>query len=208
MSSKGVLILGSDRNIEAKAHNLRLGVSTSKEYSVVYDKTLIVEPGIRVPWDLLPAALHFLNKWDAAVPLWRYMVTAEDIGTSEERKMTKEVIRDLRVLLYSHELLFVRKSEAGEALVSTWVEEMKLGKEKRLAFLRALYKVKPKCCVLPISWLAEVREYSKQSFMHSSIRGVNAGKPLVKVEVSPGRFVKCHEGDEEKVLEQFQRQRR
>jgi len=28
-------------------------------------------------------------------------------------------------------------------------------------------------------------------------------KPLVRVEIAPGRFVKCHAGDEEKVKEHF-----
>jgi len=207
---KGILIHGGeDETIarRAKAMGLKVAGGAIEE---PFEKTLIVEAGTRVPWDLLPAAWHFLERWDAAVPLWRYGVLAADVGTAYDRECTKIVIRDLRVLLHSVELLFVRRNEAGAALVETWQQEMGNDPDKeldkRLAFLRALYRVKPRLCVLPISWLAEVHDQSRR-MMHRGQVQRPKGQPLVRVEVEPGRFVKCNPGDEEKVLNFFEDQR-
>jgi hypothetical protein len=205
--SRGVVLLGPDKNIEELTRRAKLGLVVADAPDVPFEKTLIVEPGTRVPWDLAPAAWHFLERWDAAVPLWQYQMTADDVGTPEERKATAEVIRDLRVPLHSVELLFVRRNEAGIALVNAWKAELTDGAEKRLAFLRALYRVKPRVCVLPTTWLVEVRRAGQQTAAWSRVRSMNAGQPLVLVELEPGRFVKCHRGDEERVLAHFQRQR-
>ena len=39
-----------------------------------------------------------------------------------------------------------------------WKEEMQYGEDKRLAFLRAYYRIKPRACVLPRSWTELTRE--------------------------------------------------
>lgn len=200
--AKGIVLRGEDELITGRAKSVGLPVVVSDAYEIPFEKTLFVEAGTRVPWDLLPAAWHFLARWDAAVPLWAYGTLARDVGTAEERKATKEVIGDLRVMLHAVELLFVRNSEQGRALVEALAGE---GGDKRLAFLRALFAVKPRLCVLPVTWLAEVRQASQQA-MYGQARPVNAGKPLVRLELEPGRIVKVHAGDEEKVVEMFRRQ--
>lgn len=202
---KGIVLRGKDETIRAQAKKHKLPVRVDDGYEIPFAKALFVEAGTRIPWDLLPAAWHFLEKWDAAVPLWRYGETAEDVGTPEERRQTRAIVRDLRVLLHSTELLFVRKNEAGQALMATWEIELESGENPRLAFLRAVYQVKPRLCVLPVTWLAEVQARSRQAMM-GRVRSPNAGEPLVTVELQPGRFVKVHKGDEERVLAQFEKQ--
>jgi hypothetical protein len=210
--NKGVVLHdGDDVTLVAKAAAARLPLTVSDEPELVYDKTLIAEAGTRVPWDLLPSAWHFLERWDAALPLWRYGVTAADVGTTEERSLTEAVIGDLRVLLHSVELLFARKNEAGSALVELWRQECAGGGDKRLAFLRSLHRVKPRLCVLPVSWLAEVQQQSLQAMARPAAgpgRSPNAGRGLVRLELEPGRLVKCHAGDEQRVLAHFERQRK
>jgi hypothetical protein len=196
--SKGIVLNGKDRTIEKKAQNLGLGVVVDAEMPPAFDKTLFVEAGTEVPWDLLPAAWHFLERWDAAVPLWRYGVNAADVGSKSERKRTAEIVRDLRVLLHSVELLFVRANDDGRALLAAYREELVDSSEKRLAFLRALYRTKPRCCVLPRSWLAKVFERSKLDAQATRGRSKgfrHTGQKLVTVEIAPGRFVKCNPGD-------------
>lgn len=202
---KGILLLGSDPVINGRAKAAGLPVQTGGTPSLPFDKTLIVAPGTRVPFDLLPAAWGFLDQWDAAVPLYRYDMTAAQVGTEAERAATQAVIRDLRVLLHSTELLFVRRNEAGQALLAAWLEEMGQGQDKRLAFLRALYRVKPCLCVLPVSWLVPVAPVVSRS---RPVKSPNAGKPLVRLELAPGRYVKVHKGDEERALAAFARQRK
>lgn len=205
--TRGIYLRGKDEVIESRAKAAGLKVVVGDALDVPFERTLIVEPGTRVPWDLLPAAWSFLLRWDAAVPLWRYGVLAQDVGTAAEREATRAVVRDLRVLVHATELLFVRQSEGGCALVEAWRAELAGGGDRQLAFLRAYYRVKPRLCVLPVTWLAEVRAASSQAMRRrSGARSPNAANPLVKVELEPGRFVKCHAGDEARVREAFERQ--
>ena len=199
----GIVLTGPDRDVEARAKSLNLAVIVDAAMPLPFDKTLFVQAGTRVPWDLVPAAWHFLERWDAAVPLWRYGQTANDVGSKEERKRTQEIVRDLRVLLHSVELLFVRDNEPGQALMRAYFMERQNGNDLRLAFLRALYTVKPRLCVLPISWMAEVQARARQDAAGRRRERIARPRqgPLVTVEISPGRLVKCNAGDEEKVLD-------
>lgn len=198
--TKGIVLNAPDDRLAQMAESKKLDVVVDDGLPLAFDKTLFVEAGGEVPWDLLPAAWHFLERWDAAVPLWRYGVNASDVGTKGERKRTEEIVRDLRVLLHAVELLFVRDNDNGRALMNAYREELEDSDEKRLAFLRAYYQTKPRLCVLPRSWLAKIFERSKMDAR--SMRGSrHRGGKLVEVEIGPGRFVKCHPGDEEKVLQ-------
>lgn len=206
--TQGILVVGDpDPAVRSKAEKFQLALEISQGYSIPFDKTLILTAGTRVPWDLLPAAWAFLDRWDAALPLWRYGVTAADLGNAAERKITQAIIRDLRVLVYSHELLFVRKNEPGLQLIERWISELERGPDPRLAFLRAYYLVKPRLCTLPISWLASVRAASAAALRTRHPRLQNLKKSsLVRVEISPGRFVKVHRDDVERV-QQFHSER-
>ncbi len=169
---------------------------------VEFDKALIVEPGTKVPWDLVEYGMHFIDRWDVAAPLWRYGKLAEDIGDDRDRSRTRDVSIDLRVLLHSYELLFVNGNETGRAFLETWEKERADGADVRLAFNRAFFIVKPRLCALPISWMAEVAHRSKQDIRLLSSKH-NGKLPLVKVEVSPGRFITCKQGDEEKTISYY-----
>ena len=221
--SKGIVLSGPDKNVQAQAAQRKLPVTVDAALPLAYDKTLFVQPGTGVPWDLLPAAWHFLERWDAAVPLWRYGVKATDVGTPSERKRTEKLVRDLRVLLHSVELLFVRDNEDGRALMDAYREELSPltgisdprgegphpnpppkgeGVDTRLVFLRALYRVKPRLCVLPVTWLAQVasRGYvPPRAPRHSE---------LVQVEIGPGRFVRCRPENVEQVRAKYAQGRR
>lgn len=200
---RGILLIGEDAVTRSRAGAAGLPVELADAPAVPFEKTLIVEAGTRVPFDLLLAAWRFLDKWDAAVPLWRSGITATDAGEPAERARTQAVAMDLRVPLHTVELLFARAGSAGEELVAEWVNQMD-GGDKRLAFLRALHLVKPRLCILPTSWLAEVRAYDGKPVGRGRVQPPTT-RPLVRVEVSPGRYVKAHAGDEEKVLEHFRR---
>jgi len=209
MGSKGIVLPAADpKGVEAQAKGRKLLVTVDPEMPLAYDKTLFTVPGTGVPWDLLPHAWHFLERWDAAVPLWRYGTNAIDLGSKEERKRTQEVVRDLRVLVHSVELLFVRDNADGQALMEAYREELDSRQKAsgmtdghRLAFLRAMYRVKPRVCVLPVTWLAEVAQgYVPPRMPRAS--------QLVQVEIGPGQFVRCRPENVEKVQEQFAKMRK
>lgn len=203
MKPKGIVLSGQDKAVEAKAASLGLPVTVDDGLPLAYGKTLFVKPGTRVPWDLLSAGWHFLERWDAAVPLWSYKAQAGLVGSKEEQKRTREVVGDLRVMLYAVELLFVRANEDGQALMAAYWAELEDSQEPRLAFLRAYYRTKPRLCVLPLSWLAEVQARAKQDLRSGGQGRMKRSGPMVQVEVEPGRFVKCHKGDEQAVIEQY-----
>ena len=217
MKAAGIVLIGRDAKIEAQAKRCGIRVHSGTYGPPPFERTLFVRAGAAVPWDLVPFGFHFVERWDAAVPLWRYGVLAKDVGGPAEQRRTAAIVRDLRVLLYSHELLFVRDSEAGRALMRAFVEELGSGPptptlppirmegRERLAFLRAMYRTKPRLCVLPRSWLADVLERSEQDARKkaSTRRAARTGVPLVRVEIAPGRFVQCYRGDEEKVQADF-----
>jgi len=203
----GILTMGRSVRMLASARRLGLQLRQGRKWKPAWDRTLFVSGEYAVPWDLLPAGFHFLRRWDAAAPLWRYGVLAADVGTKVERKRTKKVALDLRILLYEPGLLFIRASEAGRALLETWRAECRKGEDERLAFLRALHIVKPKFCALPRSWLAEEAQRAKQDARAAVSMRRGGTFVLVRVEIAPGRFVKCRPGDEEKVREQFETQR-
>lgn len=205
--TQGIVLVEHDQTIEAGAKRARLEVTIAAGYELAYEKTLFVAKGTVVPWKLVPAGFDFLDKWEAAAPLWRYGVLAEDVGGPAERERTQAVTKDLRVLLYAHELVFVRRCDPGERFLRVWQEEMAGGGEPRLAFLRALHLAKPMLCTLPASWLPQpVMTNNRQWLINTGqekgkTRAERRSKALpddfVVLEYQPGRFVRCRKGQEE-----------
>jgi len=201
----GIVLRQDNATARSKAAKCGLDVAVREDWALPWQNTLFIAPGTCVPWDLLCVGFDFLARWDVAAPFWRAGVLARDLGTPAERERTQAIIHDLRVPIYSHELLFVRSSEAGRAFLSTWREECD-GGDERLGFLRAMASVKPIFCVLPRLWLADIaqREVSdRKAAQRSAAAGRTRAEPLITVEVAPGRFVKCHKGDQAQVVEQF-----
>lgn len=196
-----IVIRSDDKTIRSRAKKAGAKVVVTDSWEVT-GPTLFASTTI--PFDLISAGFHFLERWDVAAPLWRYNRIASDVGTPADQKRTRAITRDLRLLLYAPELLFVRDSDAGRALVTVWREECEHGDE-RLAFLRALYKVKPIFCALPLSWLADIREKpgAVTKARRAKSRHKGSGRGMVKVQVGPNQHVKCKPGDEEAVRKRF-----
>jgi len=207
----GLVLRAPDGTASLRAKKAGLTCVVSDSWDLPYSRTLFAAPGTIIPWDLIPAGMHFLERWDVAAPLWRYGVLAHDVGTSYERERTEVVIRDLRVLLYAHELLFVRDSDAGRTFIETWRADCAStngdAPEERLAFLRALYLVKPLFCALPRSWLADVQKRADQDARTAKSRARIHQQVMVRVQIGPNMFVSCPEGQEQKTIERFTRMR-
>lgn len=214
MSDVGIILSAPDETIQAqaKAHGYTVVLSSSP--AIVFERALIVEPKAYIRWDLVPAGFDFVQKWDAAVSLWRYEALAAEIGTPSERERTVQFTLDERVLVLAPELLFVRNSPEARALLDAWHEERKYGNDNRLAFLRAYYRVKPRLCVLPCSWNgpsntvrppAKVWERPVQEAPVSArlLRRQQEAAKLVSVEIAPGRYVRCAPGREEELKQRL-----
>lgn len=113
--------------------------------------TLIWDASFRLRLGLIPNGFNLLRQWQLAVPLWKYDDLALRFGNDEERERTKEIIHDLRVMVYDPRCLFVKRCTDTERLIEMWAAERGQGSDQ-LAFLRALYVTKPLICALPVSW--------------------------------------------------------
>jgi hypothetical protein len=192
-----------ERN-EAKeqfAERIGMSVAIRDGWQIEADKTLFAAPDARIPFDLITAAVDFLDKWDIAVPLWKYNRLAADELPVKERKRTARVVGDLRVLLYAHELLFVRDSTDGRKFLAAFEAELNGSENERLAFLRALHTVKPVVCYLPITWLADILRDSQQALMNRA--PMPRRRDLVHVQIRPGQYVKCEKGKEKEALAMY-----
>jgi len=204
-----MVIRAADKGIHvrAKKAGMRTIVAASGFPDEEFDRAVLVGPGVKIPWHLLEYGFHFLERWDAAVPLWRYGGVAEKVGSKAERARTQKVALDLRLLLCAPELLFVRGSGDGLRLMQTWQAEIDrfVDAEQRLAFLRAQHIVKPRLYVLPRSWLGvDQKKWVQQEKRLAGAAGDTrkrrrkTGSTLIRLEVAPGRFVRCAPADVEK----------
>lgn len=115
-----------------------------------YERTIIWEPEAVIKPPMFTVGLSLLDKWEIAVPLYDYKVLAASVGSEKERELTKAVIHDLRVPIYDTRLIFVKRTLDTQRLFKLWNDEA--GDDRRLAFLRVLYQVKPLILALPATW--------------------------------------------------------
>ncbi len=193
---RGIVLLEENAGVRAEAKRRKLAV-TAGAPAIAYAQTLVVGPGVAVPWDLVGAGFDYLERWDAAAPLWRYGVLAQDVGTAAEREQTRLYTLDLRVPLYEPGLLFLRQNEAAQSLLNVWRVEGAGRADGRLAFLRALCMVKPLFLALPRSWLTEA------GAVQQSKRRVSGNVNLVHIEIAPGRSVCCRPDEVEEYKRRF-----
>lgn len=124
--------------------------------SLPYPRTLLWHTSAHIRHDLISVGFHRLARgWQIAAPLWRYQELARDIGTHIERARTEEVIHDLRVMVYDHRVLFVRRCPDTERWLEAYIEELHDSTDGRLALMRAIYRTKPVVCALPTTWVGK-----------------------------------------------------
>ena len=109
---------------------------------------------LSTPWnvrqELIPVGFSLLDTWQMAVPLMDYKILAQHLGDTDERRLTEKVVRDLRCLCYDPKFIFSRNDPDCQRVFKLWGE----GKYTPMAFLRAVYTVKPFILALPTTWTA------------------------------------------------------
>jgi len=105
------------------------------------------------------ATFRVLNDfaWEMAVPIKSYAKLVKDIGSKADQARTKRVIHDLRVPYYNTHLLFVRSNGRTREMVRAWYQEQQGGGDDCLAFMRALYQIKPIILALPAAAVLKKR---------------------------------------------------
>jgi hypothetical protein len=194
----GILLRADNAAIRQAAKARRLPFEIG-EPSIPFERTLIVGSSVGVPWQLVDAGWRFLDRWECAAPLANGLL-AEGIGGPSDQERTRAVVRDLRVLVYCTDLLFLRQCEATERLIETWRAECD-GGDERLAFLRALYLVKPLMLALPRTWLTEATAAPEVASVR--VAHVSGNNRLIHVQIAPGRTVCCRPEEAEMYRERF-----
>lgn len=160
----------ADAPLRHQAATAGVAAILSHSWDLPWPRTLFAASSAIVPWDLVPAGFHLVETWDLAVPLALPPRLAHEVGTEADRAETERVVGDLRIPRYCTDLIFVRDSEPGRACLACWRDQCAAGGESSLAFLRALFMIKPRLCALPRLWLAPAEE-------RATLNGQTARKP-------------------------------
>ncbi len=121
--------------------------------SLLWPKTMLWNPDAHIRPELIPIGFRLLDKWQIAIPLMDYEKLAKDVGSEGERKVTQEIIGDLRVPLYDTRMMFVKRTEDTRRMIEAWEVECCDGADHGLAFLRQLWAYKPLILALPVTWV-------------------------------------------------------
>lgn len=148
----GVVLTNGDYNPH---HQAKIDIEVKRAPPLLqFSKNMIYDGTFkRARDDLIPVGFKMLDKWQIVVPLHSYTELACDIGTDEDKRITKEVVHDLRCMVFEPRFMFVRKCQDMERLLHLWQEEKKRGQNEKLAFLRAVYQAKPLILHTPVTWI-------------------------------------------------------
>lgn len=198
---RGVVIREEDGLVRTRAQHAKCEVVCQEGWEIPFERTLFAERGLRLDPDLIEAGMRWLGAWDVAAPLMGPGALAANVGSAGEREKTLALVHDLRVPVYSTELVFVARNETAQRFLEAWQGEG----DGPLAFLRALYQVKPRFLALPRVWiLRDGRVAPETQLVRPRQPQVSrAGQQMIQVEVSPGRFCKCWPGEEAKMIERY-----
>lgn len=128
----------------------------SETYTVPYLYTLIWNPSLcELRRELVTVGLGLLDTWDMAVPLYSYDHLAAHFKVPEqERVKTEQAILDMRQPVYEPGQVYVRLGGAGQQVITEFeaIRRSEPGVNIYLAFLRAVWLVKPRINALPVTW--------------------------------------------------------
>jgi len=170
-----------------------------------------------------------LERWDfviAEAETRSLAATFQDNRT--EASKTATWLKTPHILYHNSGMMFWRTNEATKRLFELWSEEwLKYkGWDEQIALLRALLRSEALFLNVPYTWncrgpqgayMLYHRFASRAARKHRGSMIIVHGRrgvpmvpllPLVQVEFEPGRFVKCHRGDENRVRATFKLQRR
>ncbi len=148
----GVSIRGDLSLAKSRLTGYSLVLEIAGGEGLQWEKNLLWDTAAPLRLELLHVGFHLLDTWQIAIPLRDYKLLAAHFGSEAEQERTKTLIRDLRVPVYDTRLMFARRCDGVQELLDLWRTEQHDGETEELAFLRALYQVKPLILALPVTW--------------------------------------------------------
>lgn len=148
----GVLVRGKMGNTPLWITALGLSVEMQRKGPwLPFEFTILWNPRYQPNRAELPATFRIMGEypWDLAAPIKTYDKLVAQLGTDSEQRALEALVHDTRVPYYNSSLLFVRKTAASEELMKVWDKELESATVEEIAFLRAIYQVKPLLLPLP-----------------------------------------------------------
>lgn len=153
----GILVIGNEldnnKRMQIQETIPHLEIMYSEDVDIPFSETLIYNTKLnKLRVELLPIGFKWLKSFQVILPLLDYTTLAVHIGTNEDRKIAKEILKELRIPVYDTNLIFIRRCDETKELLSRWKAHKENITDSRLAFLCALYEVKPLHLALPNTW--------------------------------------------------------
>lgn len=160
--------------------------------------------------------------WDFVVAETQTRSLEDTIAGASESKWTSTWLKTDQLLYHNSGMLFWQRNERTDQLFDLWSEEWLRFQnwDEQVALLRALLRSEAVFQTVPYVWNCRDR---REAFMlhhwfgtgHARTGGKAlparassfAGRDMVRIEIGPGRWVKCYAGDEEKVRADFEQRR-
>lgn len=183
-----------------------------------FDQTLYVDADTVFKSSPLCGFAMLDNGWDLVVAETQTRSLADPIAGASEAKWTAGWLKTEDLLYHNSGMIFWQRNERTDGAFDLWSEEWLRFQnwDEQVALLRALLRSEAVFRTVPYVWNCRDR---REAFMlhhwfgtgHARTGGKSghvrathfAGRPMVAVEVAPGRWIKCHAGDEEKIKEGF-----
>ena len=204
---QGIVLNKSSAEIEAICTQRKLGLLVASPPTIAFDQTLILTVGNRIPnVSKMLDPFGYLRSWDMCVVLLGGKLVA-DIVSGKEGSWAEHVLGDNRIPAYNSNILYCRASASARATVLAWQSFVRRGVCSDVALICAIHLFKP--LVLPIP--PETTPFVPGKLTRFDAK-FKFREPVIKhkkgyslVEVSPGAFVKCREGEEERTLDEWKR---
>lgn len=155
--TSGMVVIGDEldnnkyRQIQETIPHLEIVYSDDVE--IPFSETLIYNTKLnKLRIELLPIGFKWLKSFQVILPLLDYTTLAIHLGNSDDQLKAKEILKELRVPVYDTRLMFVRRCDETKELLSRWKAHKGNFTDDKLAFLCALYEVKPLHLALPNTW--------------------------------------------------------
>lgn len=167
---------------------------------------------------------EFLDRWDFVIAEAELRSLATTFPSNHhEADQTAAWLKTPHILYHNSGMFFWRRNETTLKLFDLWSQEWQKykGWDEQVALLRALLKSDALFLNVPFTWNCRgpagafllyhrfasqaARKFRSRAVARHTGPPAIPARPLVQLELSPGRWVKCREGDEEKVRAYFKR---
>ena len=187
-----------------------------------FDRTLYVDAD--TAFRTSPSVgFNLLDKADVALAETETRSILDTYSSRTESDYTCKLFGNSMMLYHNSGMIFWKRNDKTDRLFELWSEEWNRFQnwDEQVALLRALILSDVLFINLPFTWNCR---HGKDSFLLHHWFGTGtaraklgtvgrqaittrSGQKMIKLEIAPGRYVKCFEGDEEMVLAKFRKGR-